>query len=377
MTAPDYPLLSLGGYETYQLAHIATFIADSLARHRLSRRGPAGRDERAAALRDLALGRTALDAVHGTSEPTSSAQLPRPIDASTFESAIRLLGSGERHADVVALPEGGPRRWAVIGQVPGIGRVGAVVATADVAAGLRTHFLTRPVAELASWAVTDQAQKAPVLPEQVNLARAIERLDPRHPDHRVVAEALHGPDPYVNAAIRRHFPEAISQHSAVGDPERAGDERGPVGDEGVPVAQPDQHRREPHQHQDPHQALDQAAVAAQDQGDGGQQLHVAPAQSAGSQDGDGHGDDRDRGRTGHGSQAARPGDPGDQQRGAEQRDGQHVGQSTFTRVDRGDGGSGDRERQPHRYRPRPPRREQTAQPGCRDNGRGLDHPRRP
>lgn len=34
MTSPDYPLLAVPGHELYQLAHIATFVADGLARHR-------------------------------------------------------------------------------------------------------------------------------------------------------------------------------------------------------------------------------------------------------------------------------------------------------------------------------------------------------
>ena len=33
MTQPDYPLPVLPSYELYQLAHIATFLADGLARH--------------------------------------------------------------------------------------------------------------------------------------------------------------------------------------------------------------------------------------------------------------------------------------------------------------------------------------------------------
>ena len=371
MTVPDYPLLSPGGYETYQLAQIATFIADGLARHRLSRRGLAGRTERADALRDLAVGRTALDTVRGVAEPTSPSLLPRPIDAATFESAVQLMGSGERRADVVALPSVGPSTWAVIGQVPGIGRVGAVVSTADVADGLRTHFLTRPVAELASWAVTDRAEKAPALPERIDLARAIERLDPGDPRHRVVAEALQGPDPYVNAAVRCTFPAHAAAPSAADGHERADNERRPVRDEGAPITHPDQHDGDSHQHQDPQQAHGEQVVSAEHEGDRGQQLDVSPAHGVAGHDGDDHGTNGGGGRADHGAQAAGPGGGGEQQGGGEQRHGERVGQAAFPRVDDGDRRPGERERQPRRGGPRPAARQQPAPPRRGHHSRGL------
>ena len=34
MSTPDYPLLTVPGYELYQLAHLTTFAVDALARHR-------------------------------------------------------------------------------------------------------------------------------------------------------------------------------------------------------------------------------------------------------------------------------------------------------------------------------------------------------
>jgi hypothetical protein len=34
MSTPDYPLLTVPGYELYQLAHLTTFVVDALARHR-------------------------------------------------------------------------------------------------------------------------------------------------------------------------------------------------------------------------------------------------------------------------------------------------------------------------------------------------------
>jgi hypothetical protein len=34
MSTPDYPLLTVPGYELYQLAHLTTVVVDALARHR-------------------------------------------------------------------------------------------------------------------------------------------------------------------------------------------------------------------------------------------------------------------------------------------------------------------------------------------------------
>lgn len=373
MTAPDYPLLSPGGYETYQLAQIATFIADGLARHRLSRRGRAGRSERADALRDLALGRAALDAARGAPEPTSASSLPRSIDAATFESALRLSQTGERRADVVSMSGSGAPTWVVIGHVPGIGRVGAAADSADVAEGLRTHFLTRPAAELASWAVTDRAQRMPTLPEHVDLARAIEHLDPDDTRHRVVAAALQGPDPYIDAAVRRTFPVPAATSSPAGGPEGADDERRPVRDEGVPIAHPDQYHGDSQQDQDAQEARGQRVVSTQHEGDRGQQLDVSPAQGVAGQDGGDHGACGDGCRATDGAQAGGTGGGGEQQRGGEQRHGEHVGQTAFPRVDRGDRRSGERQRQPHREGPRPVGRDQAATPGRGNDGRGLGH----
>jgi hypothetical protein len=43
MSNPDYPLLTVPGYELYQLAHLTTVVVDALARHR---RAAAARDHR-------------------------------------------------------------------------------------------------------------------------------------------------------------------------------------------------------------------------------------------------------------------------------------------------------------------------------------------
>ena len=328
MTAPDYPLLTLGGYETYQLAHIATFIADGLARHRLSHRGLPGRAERAEALRDLTLGRAALDAVHGSREPTRPEFLPRPLDNPTYESAQQRAGAGPRTADVVVMPSSGPPTWAVVGNVPGIGRVGALVNSADLAAGLRSHFLTRPIEELASWAVTDRAQKVPTLPERMDLVRAIESLDPGVPAHRVVADTLRGPDPYINAAVQRQFPNSapgsvnIAALSETDSPQSPDNNGGPVRDQSAAIARPDEERAQREEGEHDEQSGRERALPAQDEGGGRDQLDVPPTQGVAGKESDDHGPDRDRRCTDERTSAGRDAEAGDQRRGGAQRAGE-------------------------------------------------------
>ena len=199
----DYPLLALGSYETYQLAHIATFVAERLARHRAAPAGRRGREQRVEAVRDLAGAATALG--NATGADITDRDLPRPLDRDTYAAARELLTSGPRRADVVALAGTGRAGFAVLGHVPGIGAVGAHAPTAQIADALRTHLLTRPVDELGAWAVTAQAQPVPTLPQRVDLAAFIEHLDPAGPDDRAVARNLRGRDRRVDAAIRGRF----------------------------------------------------------------------------------------------------------------------------------------------------------------------------
>ena len=49
MSTPDYPLLTVPGYELYQLAHLTTFVVDALARHRRAAEARDQPDRRAAA----------------------------------------------------------------------------------------------------------------------------------------------------------------------------------------------------------------------------------------------------------------------------------------------------------------------------------------
>lgn len=203
MTTPDYPLLALGGYETYQLAHIATYIAERLGRHHRSGRGRDGRAARVEAVRDIAGAATALGNATGRSIPGH--ELPQPLDIGTYTAAQQLLKTGSRTADVVALAGMGRSGFAVVGHVPGLGAVGVSAGSKDVADALRTHLLTRPAAELAPWVVTQTQQRMPTLPRRVDLAAFVEHLDPARDDDRAVARNLRGHNRRTDTAIRGRF----------------------------------------------------------------------------------------------------------------------------------------------------------------------------
>lgn len=222
----DYPLPALGSYETYQLAHIATYIAERIARHRAAPAGRRGREQRVEAVRDLAGAATALG--NATGARVADRDLPRPLDRDTYSAARELVTSGPRHADVVALAGLGRSGFAVLGHVPGIGAVGAHAPTAQIADALRTHLLTRPVGELGTWAVTAQAQPVPTLPQRVDLAAYVEHLDPAGPDDRAVARNLRGQDRRVDAAIRGRFAGVDLDAAPVVAPQPGGQPTGAI-----------------------------------------------------------------------------------------------------------------------------------------------------
>jgi hypothetical protein len=193
--------MAIPSYEMYQLAHIATFIADGLARRRAAwqrgdRRGTAD------AARDVAGGVAALRAAMGTHDV--SGPLPRPLDAATFEKASALLSTGERRADVVSLASLGRSTWAVVGHVPGIGAVGAEVADQHLADAVRQHVLTQPVGELAAWAIARKPHPTGVQ-DRLDLAASVEGLDPGRRRDQAVARHLRGADRRTDAAVRGRF----------------------------------------------------------------------------------------------------------------------------------------------------------------------------
>ncbi|GAA3238199.1 hypothetical protein GCM10017691_38050 [Pseudonocardia petroleophila] len=202
MSGPDYPVLGLPSYETYQLAHIATYIAERLSRYRRSPPGRDGRAERTTAVRDLAGAAAALD---GFVDVPSSGALPAPLDVATYRSAKQLITGGARTADIVSLAATGQAGWAVVGHVPGLGAVGARTEAREIADALRTHFMTESVRGLSPWAVTAQPTRIPTLPERVDLAAFVEHLDPSRAADRAVAAELRGTDRRTDAAIQGRF----------------------------------------------------------------------------------------------------------------------------------------------------------------------------
>ncbi|MGH3613636.1 MAG: hypothetical protein ACRDRK_13805 [Pseudonocardia sp.] len=154
-------------------------------------------------MRDIAGAATALGNATGGSIPDRD--LPRPLDSRTFTAARQLLATGPRAADVVALSGVGQAGFAVIGNVPGLGAVGALTASKGIADALRVHFLTRSAGELTPWVVNRDPRRVPTLPRHVDLARFAEHLDPHRDGDRAVARNLRGLDPRTDAAVRGQF----------------------------------------------------------------------------------------------------------------------------------------------------------------------------
>lgn len=200
VSVPDYPLPTVDGYQTYQLAQVATYVAQALARYRHARVGRAGVAQRGEALRELGTGMQALGRALG--REGDAVGVPRPLDEQTYRQAQARAAGGARIAEVVALPEGD---FAVFGNVPGLGPVGARTTEFTVAGALRSDFLVKPAQELAAWAVTQKPVKVPTVPQKVDLPAAIERLDPKRGEHRAVAVALWGIDNRTDIALASRF----------------------------------------------------------------------------------------------------------------------------------------------------------------------------
>jgi hypothetical protein len=208
MSGPDYPLLTIPGHDLYQLAQVATFIADRLHQHR---RAVAHRNRpgRRTAARDVHAGRAAYATLSGQPE-LRSGPLPRPLDTGTYDAANRIAreAAAERRAEVVSLAALGRSSWAVVGAVPGVGNVGAEVPTREVAEAIASHIRTQPVADIAAWAVSEQ-------PLHLGMDRwgtadetaALRALDTTNPADQAVATALGG--------TRSAPPTSVGPESAV------------------------------------------------------------------------------------------------------------------------------------------------------------------
>jgi hypothetical protein len=218
MTSSDYPLLTVPGYDLYQVACLASFVADGLARHRLAVEQK-DRVGRRAAARDVHGARLALARATGDPDLAGSL-LPRPLDAETFRAAQGLLPDHpDRQVQVVSLGSLGRDTWAVVGQIPGIGPVGAEVGDPHLAETLRRHMLRAPEADLRGWGIVSQ-------PAELGVDRwgtaddvaVVASLDPGNDQHQVVAAALRGISAELDQAINRRFPVQRPPGVGAGDP---------------------------------------------------------------------------------------------------------------------------------------------------------------
>jgi hypothetical protein len=202
VTGPDYPLPTIPGYELYQLAYVATFVADRLAQYRRARTAEARR----AAAQDVVAGRTALAAATG-GQVDPHGELPRPLDLQTYNAAAgRVDLTSNRRVNIVDLSELGRDGFAVVAMIPEVGAVGAQVGTDVLAAAIRDHFLTQPAADLLPWKVTEMPPGA-LDPDDaaVDLVATVRGLDPTTNRDRAVARHLRGHGPQVDAAIAESF----------------------------------------------------------------------------------------------------------------------------------------------------------------------------
>ena len=77
MSTPDYPLLTVPGYELYHLAHLTTFVVDALARHRRAVEAGDRQGRRVAAAAEIPTGANA-DRPHGSLQPPVGSSPLRP-----------------------------------------------------------------------------------------------------------------------------------------------------------------------------------------------------------------------------------------------------------------------------------------------------------
>jgi hypothetical protein len=103
MSTPDYPLLTVPGYELYQLAHLTTFAVDALARHRRAAKAREHPDRQ-----DAAAVETRTDATDRDPTPVN----PSPSGFAAAAAALSSSGAtpphspttGTRHSSMTARP---------------------------------------------------------------------------------------------------------------------------------------------------------------------------------------------------------------------------------------------------------------------------------
>jgi hypothetical protein len=209
MTDSEYPTLTIPGYDLYQAAVLASFVADALARHRRAT-DQSDQPGRESAAGDVRAGRLALSRV--TADPAmAEGPLPRPLDVGTYAAAQDLLSQRDgRNLQVVSLATLDRPTWAVVGRIPGVGAVGAEVSDPQLAETLRRHLLVAPVTELAGWAVTPSpVDLRTERLETTDAAAVVSSLDPDNHEHRYIAAALGGTSAKLDRAIGERFPPRL------------------------------------------------------------------------------------------------------------------------------------------------------------------------
>jgi hypothetical protein len=103
MSAPDYPLLTVPGYELYQLAHLTTFAVDALARHRRAANARSHPDRQAASAAEMQTDAADAGPAQVTASPggfpAAAAALPSPAATPLHSPAART-----RHNSAEARP---------------------------------------------------------------------------------------------------------------------------------------------------------------------------------------------------------------------------------------------------------------------------------
>jgi hypothetical protein len=93
VSTPDYPLLTVPGYELYQLAHLTSLAVDALARHRRALEAKDRLAHRAPAASKTCAGAADADPMRATALPggfpAAAAALPSPGARPPANSAAR------------------------------------------------------------------------------------------------------------------------------------------------------------------------------------------------------------------------------------------------------------------------------------------------
>jgi hypothetical protein len=97
MSTPDYPLLTVPGYELYQLAHLTSIAVDALARHRRAKEAKDRLIHQVPAASTTSADAVDADAMHATAFPdgfpAAAAALPSPGARPPRNSAARTSGN--------------------------------------------------------------------------------------------------------------------------------------------------------------------------------------------------------------------------------------------------------------------------------------------